>query len=348
MVEGSSIATAAADLAVVVTGIERNALNKSFTASNIPSNINSASIDAKFVYMERLVDHQRLRAFLAVAHHLSFRKAAAQLHIAQPAVSRYVKALEDDLGFALLVRTTRRVELTEAGALFAVNAQEAVNLLQHAVRAAQMTAKGEAGTLSVAYSALTAYGVVPKIVLQFKNEFPGAEVSLFLMSSVDQISAISEGAIDAGFALTAACGGGLPHIPVSRERLVVLASKYEPIAKRTTIALKDLRGMPFVFGTMNRWRTFRSVVESACLRAGVLPDVVEEADDMPVLLRLVSLGRGITLFSESVLASLPPDIVGIPLSDKHARLDFSLVWSDKHRIPLVRSFIECARATSRA
>jgi len=293
--------------------------------------------------MYGLPDQQRMRAFLAVAQHLNFRVAAESLHVAQPAVSRAVKILEEELGFKLLERTTRRVELTPAGAVFAQQIEEAFGQIQQAVRVARMTAAGLAGTLVLGYSTLTVYGLISRGVVQFREEVPEADVNLYLMSSHEQLVAIGRGEIDVGLLLSAACDDSCEHQHLYRERLVVLVAKSDPMAKRASLSMKDLREIPFVLGSFKRWGPFRSVVDSICLRSGFLPKVAEHGDDMPVLLRLVSLRRGVTLFSASIVDSLPPDIIAIPLRDQHAALDFSIAWRSGQPLPLVEKFLHSLR-----
>lgn len=296
--------------------------------------------------IHNLPDQQRLRAFLAVARYLNFRIAAEHLHIAQPAVSRAVKTLEEELGFKLLERTTRRVELTPAGDVLAQQIEAAFGQIQQAVRLAKMTSAGMAGTLMLGYSTLTVYGLISQAVVQFRGKVPDADVSLYLMSSHEQLAAISDGTIDVGLLLSAAVDGSCQHAQLYRERLVVLVAKSDPIARRSSVSVKDLRDIPFVLGSHARWGPFRSVVDSVCLTAGFLPKVAEHGDDMPVLLRLVSLRRGVTLFAESVKGSLPPDIAAVPIQDEHAVLDVSVAWRNGPPSPLLETFLESVKDTA--
>jgi len=287
----------------------------------------------------RAPDLVRLRYFLAVAKASSFRGASEALNVAQPAVSRAVQMLEAELGFKLLERTTRRVALTKAGAVLARDVEDAMQLINRSVRNARQMAAGEAGEIIVAYSAQSANGPMADMIVRFRSCFPHAAVSLYMMSSHEQVHAIESGEIDVGFLLSAACKGSLGHMIVGRERFVLLVSKHHPLAGRSTIALKELVDVPFVIGTTKRWETFRSLINSACLNAGFLPTIVEEADDVPVLLQLVSLQRGVTLYGSAVRPRLPPDIAAIPLSDPEAFFDVSVAWNGRQQTPLVREFV---------
>lgn len=293
-----------------------------------------------------LYDLTHLRYFLTVAETLNFRRAAEQLNVAQPAVSRAVQQLESRLGFALLERTTRRVTLTAAGAALAKQAGDAMRQLQRAVRSAAQIASGTAGEIIVGYSAQAANGAMPKIVVRFRAAFPDAQVGLYSLASDEQIAALQSGRIDLGFMLTEACKAPLEHMTISRERFVVLLSKFHPLAAQSSISIAELANVPFVMGTPKRWATFRSLIDNACLKAGFLPTVKEETDDVPVLFQLVSLQRGITLYGASITPSLPPDIKALRIRDSFATFDLSIAWRSDPT-PLVREFVALARATSK-
>lgn len=303
-------------------------------------------IDNATASIDRLPDLGRLRYFLAVADCLNFRQAAQRLNVAQPAISRAVRQLEDELGFALFERTTRRVVLTEAGALLRVEGEQALRRLALALRQASQAAKGEAGELSLAYSAQAAHGPMAEIVVGFRSARPEAQVNLNLLSTQDQIDALLEGSLDVGFLLSAACKPPLSHVVVARERFVVLVSKHDQLARRRSIALAELSERPFVIGTMRRWNTFRSLVHHACLSAGFLPTIIDEADDVPLLLQLISLRRGVTLYGAAIAPTLLPDIAAIPVSDAQAAFDISIAWNEQFATPLIRAFVSHTRLVS--
>lgn len=191
----------------------------------------------------------RLRYFLAVADTLNFREAASRLAVAQPAVSKAVQLLENEIGFKLLERTTRRVLLTPAGATLAKEAGEVFVQLERSVRSAKQIAAGTAGEIIVGYSAQAASGPMPAIVVAFRTAFPDANVGIYSLSSDEQVSALEARRIDLGFLLSAVCKEPLSHMVIAKERFVLLVSAYDPLAKRTSIRLSELANTPFVIGT---------------------------------------------------------------------------------------------------
>ncbi|MEO9338731.1 LysR family substrate-binding domain-containing protein [Mesorhizobium sp. SB112] len=212
------------------------------------------------------------------------------------------------------------------------------------MRQARQLANGKAGEIIIAYSAQAAHGPMADLVVRFKNENPSATLSLYQMSSHEQLQAIERGEVDIGFMLSAACKSSLSQLRVCRERFVLLLSGHHPLAKAETIGLSALRDAPFVMGTSKRWETFRSLVNSACVQAGFLPNIVEEADDVPVLLQLVALQRGVTLYGAAISSTLPSQVIAVPISDPHANFDIVVAWDGKRNAPLVDKFVGFLRA----
>ena len=168
--------------------------------------------------MSRLPNFVRLDYFLAVAETLSFGAAAQRLNVAQSAVSRAVRLLEEELGFALFERTTRRVQLTEAGAVLAQESGDGLARLAGALRHSRQVAAGEAGEIIVAYSALSAHGPMARIIASFRKIMPQVKCSLYPMASQEQFPALESNRIDIGFLLSATCRSPLNHIVIARGR----------------------------------------------------------------------------------------------------------------------------------
>jgi len=142
---------------------------------------------------------RHLRYFVAVAEELHFGRASARVHVAQPAVSRQIRALEEEIGLSLFERDRRRVVLTAAGAAFL---EEARSLLQHVDRAvitAHRAARGELGSLRIGYVPAVVHTGLPEIVRAFRKRFSRVEVRLQEMNPAMQVDALLAERIDVGF-----------------------------------------------------------------------------------------------------------------------------------------------------
>ena len=288
--------------------------------------------------------HARMQHFLAVGETLSFRKAAEQLGIAQPALSRSVRQFEQQLGFALFERTTRRVTLTPAGEALYRDAADTMQRLTRAVTHAQKVAQGLSGTIMVGYSTFAATGPMPDIIIEFRKLYPDAHVALRLLASSEQAAAFEEGTLDLGFIMSVVSAKPLTSIPVSRERLIVLVPASHPWANDKSITLETLARAPIVIGSASRWRGFRSLVNDMVAARGLKLNIAEEADDLPVLLQLVRSDLGCTILDASFISTLPPGIQPLEIVDARETLDISLAWRDDNLSPLAARFIEVAKA----
>jgi DNA-binding transcriptional LysR family regulator len=287
--------------------------------------------------------HARMQHFLAVGETLSFRKAAEQLGIAQPALSRSVRQFEQQLGFSLFERTTRRVTLTPAGEALYRDAADTMQRLTRAITHATRVAQGLSGTIMVGYSTFAATGPMPDIIIEFRKQYPDAQVGLRLLASSEQATAFEEGAIDLGFIMSIVSTPPQKNIPISRERLIALVPARHPWARRRTITLPMLVTAPIVIGTAGRWRGFRSLVNDLLGTRGLSLNIAEEADDLPVLLQLVQSGFGCTILDASFIPTLPPGIKALDIEGSSATLDIALAWRDGNLSALAARFVEIAK-----
>src|SRR5262249_54630806 len=140
---------------------------------------------------------RHLRYFVAVAEELSFRRAAEKLNLAQPPLSAQIKSLETELGVRLLERTTRSVSLTHAGRVFLEEARSVLAASSQAERRAQDAAHGLVGTLRLGVVAPTANAWLAAILRRFRQRFPSVQLSVFDLTTPDQLRRLRENALDA-------------------------------------------------------------------------------------------------------------------------------------------------------
>ncbi len=135
---------------------------------------------------------RHLRYFVTVAEELHFGRAAIRLSIVQPSLSQQIQQLEKELGFPLLYRTKRFVELTDAGKVFLVEAKHVLAQVQEAKRAAQRAYRGEMGRLVVGYISSSTYDLLPMMLRVYRERFPEVEVALRELTTQEQVRALEE------------------------------------------------------------------------------------------------------------------------------------------------------------
>jgi DNA-binding transcriptional LysR family regulator len=152
----------------------------------------------------------QLRCFAAVAEELHFGRAAARLNMTQPPLDRQIQLLEHALGVGLFERTSRSVRLTPAGRAFHAEARRVLDLAEGAGLAAKRVARGEAGSITIGFTAAASYGFLPRLLAAARAAMPGVDLALKKMVTADQTEALSSGQIDLG----------LLRPPVDRKRRV--------------------------------------------------------------------------------------------------------------------------------
>jgi len=242
---------------------------------------------------------RQLQYFLAVAEELNFIRAAERLQMAQPPLSRQIRALEQELGVELFRRTKRRVELTEAGEAFLAEARQILAQVELGVRVAQRAGRGEIGRLVVGFEGSSTYDVIPISLKSYRERFPEVDLVVYAMTTEEQIQALLEGRINIGFVVSPLSDRRLTVEIILRESLVLAIPENHPLATLSSVRVRDLEGEPFIMFQRHRGCGLYDQVIAVCQRAGFSPRVIQEADEMQVILGFVAAGLGITLLSAS-------------------------------------------------
>jgi DNA-binding transcriptional LysR family regulator len=292
---------------------------------------------------------RHLRYFVAVGEEQHFGRAAARLHIAQPALSRQIQDLEREIGFPLFDRLPRGVRLSAAGTLFLNDARRVLQDVEGARRRAERVALGKAGTLRIGIAtAVSWHGMVADTFRQFRRHQPDVELEVHHLLSVHQIDAVLSGRLDIGFAASMTpWHKDLAHSPIAEDRMMLAVPKGHALARRGRIRLRDLEDMPFIW--FQRWvnPAFYDQMMQACARGGLkAPRIVQEAPDRDTQLGLVQCRIGIAWLNESTRWHCPRGVTLLPVVDMNVRLPFSLIWKKDNSSPLIQKFaaqVEAAR-----
>jgi DNA-binding transcriptional LysR family regulator len=285
---------------------------------------------------------RHLRYFVGVGEEQHFGRAAARLHVAQPALSRQIQDLEKEVGFLLFERLPRGVRLSDAGKVFLSDARRILQDVEDAKRRAGRIALGQAGTLRIGIAtAISWHGLVVNAFREFRRRQPDVELVLQHMVSVHQVEAVLSDRLDAGLAAAVTpWHEDLEHRQFALDRMVVAVPKGHPLTKRARTRLKDLRNMPFIW--FHRWvnPTFYDQMMEACARGGLsAPRIVQEATDRDTVLGLVQCRIGIGWVTESTRWHCPRGIVLLPVVDMNVRLPFNVIWKKNNTSPVLQKFV---------
>ncbi|WP_244928785.1 LysR substrate-binding domain-containing protein [Nocardioides sp. W7] len=243
---------------------------------------------------------RHLRYYVAVAEECHFGRAAARLHIAQPPLSQQVKQLEAELGVQLLVRSTRRVELTAAGEAFLDRARALLAGVEAAADEARRVAAGELGHLAIGFTGTATYELLPTLSRALRHELPGVGLDLRgEMLTPSQTEALLDGRLDIGLLRPPVGDADLTTRILREEPLIAVLPESHPLAGGTHVDVADLRNETLV-GYPSRHRSvIHDAVVEACRGAGFTPRATEVAETS-TLVSFVAAGLGVALVPRSV------------------------------------------------
>ena len=287
---------------------------------------------------------RQLRYFVAVAEELHFRRAAARLHISQPPLSQQIARLEDELGFTLLVRTRRRVELTPAGTAFLRDARSLLAELETAVSTARRVQRGEAGVLRVGFVGSALLSTVPGTVQRFRRGRPGVEIELRERSTTEQLRALQAGTMDVGLVRPPiVADSDLRVEPVLRERTIAALSDGHPLTALRRIPLRRLAAEPLVLFGREQAPGFHDLLIGRLAATGETPTVVQYAPEMLTIIGLVAAGIGVSPVPASVAHLALEGVTYRPLSGAPDTELVAVTRADDDA-PLVRAFVAEAQS----
>lgn len=195
------------------------------------------------------MDLRHLRYFLAVAEEGHFGRAAKRLNIVQPALSMQIKALEEELGGALFIRTSRHVELTEAGRLLQTEAQRTLAQVEHTRLAVARSLRGETGRVRVGFAGNAIFsGKMIADLRQFHRTYPDAELVIQEVAPQQQVEAIQAGLLDVGYTPdnSKTTAPDITVQPLGQWDFLLALHEGHPLAKRAAITMDMLAGEPLV------------------------------------------------------------------------------------------------------
>ncbi|ANS32510.1 hypothetical protein R1CP_39635 (plasmid) [Rhodococcus opacus] len=289
---------------------------------------------------------RHLRSFIVVAEELHFSNAARILYVTQPTLTHQIKQLEVDVGAQLLVRTSRKVELTEAGREFLIRSRQILASIDDAADAAARVSRGERGKLAVGFTGTATYELLPKITRRFRKECPDVELVLRGEMLTPALSeALVHRELDVAFLRPPIIAPELEVRVLRSERLGVLVPEWHPLADHRRIDLSLLATEPFVAHPARAGGAMFTVMLQSCLASGFRPNVVQEATETSVIVSLVAAGLGVAVLPMSVGAMQVVGAVLRPLSATTPGIELAVAWRQGDISTVRRRFIEIVDRT---
>ncbi len=272
---------------------------------------------------------RQLTYFLTAVQTLSFRKAAELCFVAQPALSRQIAALEEELGVSLFTRAKQRITITPAGTEFAVYARNALEQIQQGQQAMVNMQAGVEGTITLGCVEPLATAFLPAIFQSFHQRYPRVRFNVRVLRTDDVMTLVEHEEVDVGLIFDPTIR---PEVLVFKElfrqSLHVLMPAQHPLAQRpqSSLALEQILTEPLLL--LRQTARLRRIIDRILMQRGIVVQPIVEIDSMEGLKELVKQGSGITLMLPALLGSnqSEEDVAVVPLADVPEQFIFALVY----------------------
>ena len=283
-----------------------------------------------------------MRYFTAVAERGSFTAAARDLHVAQQAVSQQVKALEQLLGVTLLERSARRVKLTPEGVVFLADCRRVLAGADRAARRVQAAARGEAGTLRLVYTLVSAFETVPVLLARLDKDYPLLKVDAREIFGSDVPTLLRNGDCDLALAPLTSYPTDLRQQTIRREVVRVAVGERHRLAGNEEIDLASLRNETLELWPHAMAPGYYEAIIAACHTAGFEPKIDQHGAGSTVW-GYIADGRGVGLVVSSLIEQLPRGVKLVDLVPPRPMLTINAVWRQDHELPTLERLFDTAK-----
>lgn len=289
------------------------------------------------------IDGRRLHYFVTIADLGSLGRAAQVLHIAQPALSRQLRLLEEEIGTPLMERKARGVTLTPAGESYYQSARSLMSQGLAASARAVHAAKGDLGHLNLGFSEIYAWHEdVLRALQTYRRDSPGVTFTIEALLSGAVTQRVLDGQLDLALAYTGrlAEDGPLATAHWMEDSYLLALHEDSALARRPPRQLADLNDEDFILFRRDQSPRLHDLMIHHFYQHGFSPRIVQEGTTHYTVLGLVAAGLGCSVIPASAERRLPPGVKLIAVSDLDIRMPISLVWRADNPSPLIPRFVE--------
>ncbi len=293
---------------------------------------------------------RHLRYFLAVARARSFTRAAANLNMAQPPLSRQIQQLEEELGTTLIHRGTRPFQLTEPGRLFyehCVQVLERIDDMQAVMRRLHLERVANFG---MGFVASTLYGRLPEVIRGYRKARPAVELTLLEMTTMEQVTALKEGRIDVGFGRIPLDDPAITRLLLRNETLAVALPLNHAALRdsRTGLRLAELQPETLIIYPKAPRPSYADQVLAIFRKHGIKPARLYEVRELQTALGLVAAEVGVCLVPAAVQRFRRDNVGYVALDEPDAISPILMSYRRNDTSPEIDRLIEVIRELYRA
>jgi DNA-binding transcriptional LysR family regulator len=271
------------------------------------------------------MESRQLGYFIEVAKQLSFSKAAEKLNVTQPTLSKMVKNLEEELDVLLFDRTTKHMELTDAGEIVFEEAQEILRLMNNLSDKLADRMKIKKGHIKIGLPPVIGSLFFPNLIRDFRQCYPNIQIGLEEEGAKKVEKMIEEGTVDFGVAVLPVNQELFDSIPFVKSELNLIVDAGHPLAEADTIPLKTLKNESFLF--MREGFVLHDRIHEHCIQAGFNPNVIYESSQWDFITEMVANGNGVAILPEPLCRKLDPSVIkAISIIEPKIPWDLAVIW----------------------
>ena len=287
------------------------------------------------------MDIRTLQNFLQLSETLNYRRTAEGILIAQPALSRQIQQLEEELGATLFARTKRSVELTEAGAFFQAEIRCILQQMDEICRQTGQIHRGEAGEIRIGYASSSMTEVLPKILVALRKQYPNLKMLLTEGTNLFEIEALQQRTLDVAFAPNVVFPSSIESRIVYRENFILILPENHPLSIETFKSLAQVAHENFILPPRLESCGYVETIEAMCQAAGFLPKVDQQSGHSATVMRLIEAGLGISIEPKSALSHGDYKLKTIELTHIPQKAVMKMIWL-RERTAAIQRFLEVA------
>jgi DNA-binding transcriptional LysR family regulator len=259
------------------------------------------------------MDIRQLSYFMEVAKLKNFTKASQSLHLSQPALSKMIKGLEEELDVELLDRSSRQVELTDAGEIVFDQAEKIFALINDVSSRLYDMVNLKKGKIKIGLPPLIGIIYFPQIIKGFKELFPDVSIELFEHGANKVKQLVEEGEVDFGLVMLPVDHEVFDILPFTSEELMLFVHKAHPLASKFEVSINDVKEEPIILFSEDF--TLHDRIIQECANAGFKPKVSYESSQWDFISDMVGNSLGVTFFPQSIARKINQDsIKAIPIT----------------------------------
>ncbi|WP_042460618.1 LysR family transcriptional regulator [Neobacillus dielmonensis] len=241
---------------------------------------------------------RQLQLFAEVAKHKSITKAAEAVHISQPALSKSIMAIEEELGITLIIRTNRTSEVTDAGKVVLEYAQKMSGLMDEMKTTLNDMTNLERGQINIGLPPFIGSLFFPRVMAKFHHTFPNIKLNITEYGGARVVKSVEEGEFELGVAVLPIDEKEFDVYPIVEEEMKLLVYKDHPFANREVVDIRDLKDEEFIF--YHEEFALHQIMRNHFIAAGFEPRILFESSQWDLMTEMVAANLGVTILPHSI------------------------------------------------